>query len=139
MTSLNTPLWVLCSCLPITVKYCVRAVVGVVFDGLSPMKPGFDPRLMHVGFVEDQALRLSFHNHTTTSPYSFIHPSSTLCRIFAIGSAVQRHNNNKKIVLRNSVLCYYWSHCCQYRWHIELQLKISVQEPRYLRQYRLVS
>lgn len=35
-------------------KYCVRAVLGRFVHGLSPIRPGFDAKPIHVGFVEDK-------------------------------------------------------------------------------------
>jgi len=103
MTSIHTPLWIMWSYLPITIKYCVRAVLGLLVNGHSPVRCGFDSKPIRVGFVEDKVLRLSSRNHNSTAPYSFLHRSSTLYTIFAIGSVVERHNNNKKIVFRNAV------------------------------------
>jgi len=139
MTSIHAALWIMWPYLPITIKYCVRAVLGRLADVLSPIRSGFDSKPIRVGFVEDKVLRLSSRNHNTTAPYSFLRRSSTLYTIFAIGSVVERHNNNKNRAQERCLQVTSYATngliAVNKEWLIELRLMKSVEEPRHLRRF----
>jgi hypothetical protein len=61
-----------------TVPFLLRSIAG-----LSPRRPGFDPRVVHVRLVLNKVgLGLVSSQYSTNAPYSFTHLPQTLYNVF---------------------------------------------------------